>query len=778
MLKQTTQGKDSWTQGPASGAPADHLSDPLQGSGSVEAIASEGVSGQGGALPHLDRIQQSFGAHDVSSVRAHTDGAAQSANAALGSRGFATGDRVALAATDLHTVAHEAAHTVQQRAGVHAKSDHGLSTDPLERHADAVADKVVAGESAEGLLNQMSGSSSAAMVQPKLNRDWGWTQGITFAWKEGAQDLWRDVDAGFNGTFLPLMGRVDELKPLPERFQKLYDDLAVYRQYDNTNISMDQGRTLKSDLLPLLDEPPLDQTIQEFKAGYVQRLAQLKGTLDNYRIGAKSEPYKQIKAELSELQKRVRAEHQAPTFDEDLQQFEQELQDIKDKRKWIQDQQEAQQQADRAEREQLKALEAQQAEQARVESERRAELSARLRTWRGSNIGPQMLSWLGSDAEQEPFIAAVPKSDVGRLAQLGGLGSNAELLSAIQTAGGVKPVLALKDKPGASAARIDALLGLSNIGREAELMDRCGSMEHAINLLGRCSVVQAISLMALAGDQKEQAVHSLLALKNDDVDAVQALLDTKSGRGRAGEVLTALTGDDALNEQQSAALLATPGMAGTPAETKQLMTNAKVLAADGLTTATELLSEKANADDVLKLLTKVSVADAKTLSKGLNIHGTGAEVLWMLNQSVSVPETKRLLDHESGAWGKKALQEHGHPQHNIVHINDSLDNGKPVWTGEVCGTPTFKDANDKSVTEAHVTGNVGPMDPAGGNYHSRIFGNTPNDDKTMLLPRHGEQYREYDLKPWVDNNRGTQRIVLGSKKFYTGDHYASFRKYG
>ena len=40
--------------------------------GSVHEAAQKGTSGAGGALPHLDKIQQSFGPkHDVSGVQAH-----------------------------------------------------------------------------------------------------------------------------------------------------------------------------------------------------------------------------------------------------------------------------------------------------------------------------------------------------------------------------------------------------------------------------------------------------------------------------------------------------------------------------------------------------------------------------------------------------------------------------------------------------------------------------------------------------------------------------------
>ena len=46
------------------------------GGASVPEIASQGVSGGGGALPHGAAIQKSFGTHDVSGINAHVGGAA------------------------------------------------------------------------------------------------------------------------------------------------------------------------------------------------------------------------------------------------------------------------------------------------------------------------------------------------------------------------------------------------------------------------------------------------------------------------------------------------------------------------------------------------------------------------------------------------------------------------------------------------------------------------------------------------------------------------------
>jgi len=138
---------------------------PADDSAGVHAAAERGTSGAGGQLPHLARIQQLFGRHDISGIRAHTDGAAQESARSMGAQGYATGNDVAFQGSpDLHTAAHEAAHVVQQRAGVHLKGGVGEAGDSHERHADAVADKVVAGESAEGLLDQYGsggGSSSA-----------------------------------------------------------------------------------------------------------------------------------------------------------------------------------------------------------------------------------------------------------------------------------------------------------------------------------------------------------------------------------------------------------------------------------------------------------------------------------------------------------------------------------------------------------------------------------------------------------------------------------------
>jgi hypothetical protein len=124
----------------------------------VRAHAARGLAGPAGSLPHLDTIQAAFGRHDVGSIDAHVGGAAAEASAAMGARAYAADGSIAFAQTpDLHTAAHEAAHVVQQRADLSPSGGIGRVGDDLERHADIVADAVVAGKSAEAELDHVVG---------------------------------------------------------------------------------------------------------------------------------------------------------------------------------------------------------------------------------------------------------------------------------------------------------------------------------------------------------------------------------------------------------------------------------------------------------------------------------------------------------------------------------------------------------------------------------------------------------------------------------------------
>ena len=156
-------------------------SNAVQGPRQQLEVAQHGTSESGSALPHLAAIQRSFGQHNVGEVFAHQGSRAAAAARAIGARAYAIGNNVAFASSpDLHTAAHEAAHAVQQRAGVGVANDVGQPGDVYERHADAVADQVVSGGSAEALLDKMVPAGSRALavqrqgiVQKK--EDWDFT---------------------------------------------------------------------------------------------------------------------------------------------------------------------------------------------------------------------------------------------------------------------------------------------------------------------------------------------------------------------------------------------------------------------------------------------------------------------------------------------------------------------------------------------------------------------------------------------------------------------------
>jgi hypothetical protein len=140
-----------------SAARALSFEDPNQ----IHRAALKGIAGAGGPLPYLDRIQSSFGRFDLSGVVAHTDSAARRGAHAMGAEAFAMGSHVAFASPpSLRTAAHEAAHVVQQRAGVQLEGGVGQVGDPYEQHADDVAERVVQGGSAEALLERFAGQQA------------------------------------------------------------------------------------------------------------------------------------------------------------------------------------------------------------------------------------------------------------------------------------------------------------------------------------------------------------------------------------------------------------------------------------------------------------------------------------------------------------------------------------------------------------------------------------------------------------------------------------------
>jgi hypothetical protein len=155
----------------------------------LHTAASRGVATPASPLPFSDTLQRVFGRHDISSIQAHTGPEAAASAQTMGAEAYATGDHVVLGhGADLHTVAHEAAHVVQQRGGVQLKGSVGAVGDAYERHADAVADRVIAGQSAEDLLDR-GAASVAPRATPAVQRKEG---------KDDARIL--ENQAGLQGT--------------------------------------------------------------------------------------------------------------------------------------------------------------------------------------------------------------------------------------------------------------------------------------------------------------------------------------------------------------------------------------------------------------------------------------------------------------------------------------------------------------------------------------------------------------------------------------------------
>ncbi len=161
------------------------------GKDGVHAAAARGISGGGGTMPFASQIQASFGSHDVSRVEAHTDSAAAEGSAAMGADAYATGDHVAFKGQpDLHTAAHEAAHVVQQKAGVQLSGGVGQVGDAYEKQADEVADRVVQGKSAEDLLGSKGQAAGTQAVQKAGEEEGRWLQQQTLT-KDSFFDLIR-----------------------------------------------------------------------------------------------------------------------------------------------------------------------------------------------------------------------------------------------------------------------------------------------------------------------------------------------------------------------------------------------------------------------------------------------------------------------------------------------------------------------------------------------------------------------------------------------------------
>jgi len=136
-------------------------SESARSPGKIHQHARSGLRYANQPLPHGSQIQAAFGHHDVSHVRANVGGSAASASRAMGALAFTSGSRIGFRSPpSLRLAAHEAAHVVQQREGLSLPGNVGRAGDRWERHADWVADAVAGGNSAEPLLDQVTGGGA------------------------------------------------------------------------------------------------------------------------------------------------------------------------------------------------------------------------------------------------------------------------------------------------------------------------------------------------------------------------------------------------------------------------------------------------------------------------------------------------------------------------------------------------------------------------------------------------------------------------------------------
>lgn len=129
--------------------------------GDVDANAEQAVGRAGASSGHglpdglREKFEGSIGT-DLSAVRVHTGGESQQAAAAVGARAYAVGNDIHFGAGEYdpqsssgqHLIAHEVAHTVQQRGGTPTRQNKlavSSSSDSFEAEADRAASAMVAG---------------------------------------------------------------------------------------------------------------------------------------------------------------------------------------------------------------------------------------------------------------------------------------------------------------------------------------------------------------------------------------------------------------------------------------------------------------------------------------------------------------------------------------------------------------------------------------------------------------------------------------------------------
>ncbi|MBM4343371.1 MAG: DUF4157 domain-containing protein [Deltaproteobacteria bacterium] len=203
-VREELKGKD-YEQGAQYVKPGGELT--MSGADAKKQAADAGKQeGPGTDLPYRAQIEKAFGTHSLSGVRAYVGGEAGKTAEQMGAPAFTQGDKVVFQKKpDLHMAAHEAAHLIQQRQGRLPPGGKSAPGDPLEREADAVADRVVAGQSAADLLgSKKEGGEKSDAVQ-------AYAGNVDTATTSGPGTVREQVDRNFSGG--PAGDRDDNFNP-------------------------------------------------------------------------------------------------------------------------------------------------------------------------------------------------------------------------------------------------------------------------------------------------------------------------------------------------------------------------------------------------------------------------------------------------------------------------------------------------------------------------------------------------------------------------------------
>lgn len=147
------------------GAAGDAMAAKAGPSKSAADVAADGFAGGGGAIPHKEEMEASFGT-SFGGVKAHTDGAAQKSNKDMGSNALAAGQNISFSTSspDKGLVAHELTHTLQNNhRGPAASGAAGGGIDASgEGEAEAVQAAVNSGKPASSALTAGTKANAAA----------------------------------------------------------------------------------------------------------------------------------------------------------------------------------------------------------------------------------------------------------------------------------------------------------------------------------------------------------------------------------------------------------------------------------------------------------------------------------------------------------------------------------------------------------------------------------------------------------------------------------------